>query len=332
VSFEHPRLLPALLLLLPLFLGALIHWRKRRALLDLFPGGGAGPDSETIRRRYALSTAAFLVFFACLVLALAGPRRGFRWIEDFRRGSGLVLALDLSLSMDIRDGGGSSRLERAVAVGRALVRHPAAGGETRSYAAVIGKGSAVPALPLTGDTEAVLNFLEGISTAAITGRGTNLERLVDAAAGAYPPGFPGRRRILLFSDGEALEGNLPAALDRAAAADITILALGFGSEAGSPLSGGAGEDSPPISRQERTVLEDAARRTGGVYIDGMREDAARLLEEALSRLDAGTLRREGGRALRKEARPVASAFIMAGLAAFILSKAYGLRRKPRGAP
>jgi Ca-activated chloride channel family protein len=329
VSFEHPRLLPALLLLLPLLLGALIHWRKRRALLDLFPGGGAGPDSETIRRRYALSTAAFLVSLACLILALAGPRRGFRWIEDFRRGSGLVLALDLSLSMDIRDGGGPSRLERAVAIGQALVLQPVAGGETRSYAAVIGKGSAAPALPLTGDTEAVLNFLEGISTAAITGRGTNLERLVDAATGAYPPGFPGRRRILLFSDGEALEGNLPAALDRAAAADIAILALGFGSEAGSPLPGGAGA---LISRQERAVLEDAARRTGGVYIDGMREDAARLLEEALSRLDAGTLRREGGRALRREARPVAPVFILAGLAAFILSKACDLRRKPREAP
>jgi Ca-activated chloride channel family protein len=202
----------------------------------------------------------------------------------------------------------------------------------------------VLALPLTTDREAVLNFFEGISTAAITGRGTNLESLVNAAAGAFKSGFPGKRWIILFSDGEALQGNLNAALDKAVAADIAIIALGLGSEAGAPVpnaavsgdavgvgdaSGNEGGGRPVISRLERAVLENAARRTGGRYIDGMRDDAARVLRETLARAGAANTRQGNAAgenaAFRRESRSVAHLFILAAIAAFALSKLPGLR-------
>jgi Ca-activated chloride channel family protein len=347
MSFDHPRFLFALLFLVPLLAGSALHYRRRRIVLDLFPGA-LGPASGSLRRRYWLSSAAFFVFFACAVIALAGPRQGYILVPDYRRGTDVVLALDLSRSMDARDGGGPSRLERAAAIARTLVAgEPAAlsaaampgarGGEPARYAAAIGKGSGVLALPLTTDTEAVLNFLEGISTAVITGRGTNLESLVNAAAGAFKSGFPGKRRIVLFSDGETLQGNLNAALDKAAAADIAIIALGLGSEAGAPVpngggAGGGGDDTNgrlPVTHREPAVLENAARRTGGRYIDAMRDDAARLLRESLERLGAAE-RRQGEAAFRRESRSVAHLFILAAVAAFALSKLPGLRRKNRG--
>jgi Ca-activated chloride channel family protein len=120
MSFDRPRLLIALFFLIPLLLGAVLHYRRRRVVLSLFPG------LANLRLRYRLSSASFFVFFACAVIALAGPRQGFVLIPDHRRGTDLVFALDLSRSMDARDGGGPSRLERAAAIVRSLV----AGGDS----------------------------------------------------------------------------------------------------------------------------------------------------------------------------------------------------------
>jgi Ca-activated chloride channel family protein len=313
LSFDHKEYLFALFLLVPAALAMAIHWRRQGSFLNLFRGG-SGPDLKQIRRRYLLSSLAFLAFCGCMAIALAGPRQGFVLAPDHRRGSDMVLALDLSRSMDARDGGGASRLERAAAIARELVAGE--GGNVR-WAVAIGKGSGVLAIPLTNDAETVLGFLEGISGAALTGQGTNLEDLLDAAIRAFKSGFPGKRWILLFSDGEALQGNFPAALERALAADIAIVSLGLGTEAGAPVPG-----QPVTSRLERALLENAARRSGGAYIDGMGDDAAKLVREKL--------RESGGPGnFRRESRPLAHLFILAGIAAFGFSRLAGKSRRPR---
>jgi Ca-activated chloride channel family protein len=321
LTFERPFFLACLFLLAPVFLGMLIHYARRRAVFGFFQGG-TGPLPRKIKRRYWISSILFLAFFAAVVIALAGPRQGYVLVPETRRGIDAVIALDLSRSMDARDGGGPSRLERAADIARELVR---GGGGASRYAAAIGKGTGMLALPLTADAEALLSFFAGVSTASLTGRGTNLEHLVDAASGAFKSGFPGKRFIVLFSDGEALQGSFSAALDRARAAHITIVAVGTGSEAGAPVpDGAAGEDA--ITRLERAVLENAARRTGGVYVDGMRDDAARVIRDALS-TDASFRAETAG--YRREARPVGHFFILAGVAAFAASRWAG--KRPRDA-
>jgi Ca-activated chloride channel family protein len=98
VSFENPRLLAALFLLLPLALGMIFHYLRRRRVLELFP------DPVELRRRYGISSLFFLVFVACLIIALAGPHWGTRLVPEFRRGADVVLAIDLSRSMEAQIG------------------------------------------------------------------------------------------------------------------------------------------------------------------------------------------------------------------------------------
>ena len=298
----------------------LIHYVRLRAVSGFFRGG-TGPLPGEIKRRYGVSSALFLVFFACGVIALAGPRQGFVFVPETRRDIDAVIALDLSRSMDARDGGGPSRLERAAAIARELVEE---GGGAARYAVAIGRGTGTLALPLTADTEALSAFFAGVSTASLTGRGTNLEHLVDAASGAFKSGFPGKRFIVLFSDGEALQGSLSAALERARAAHITLIAVGTGTETGAPVPGGAAEEAL-TTRLERAVLENAATRTGGVYVDGMRDNASRVIRDALS--TEASFRTEAG--YRREPRPVGHFFILAGVLAFAASKGAGLCRRKR---
>jgi Ca-activated chloride channel family protein len=211
------------------------------------------------------------------------------------------------------------------------------------FGSAIGKGRGVLALPLTGDTEAIGGFLSALSGSAVTGRGTNLESLVDAAAAAFQDAFPSRRRIVLLSDGEALEGALNAAADRAAAAEITIIAVGIGSGEGGVVPPGnddlPGEDRLPVVRSLRIdALRDAAERTGGFYIDGNRSNAATRLAEHLSSLASGGSLSPGGdlppeaaaKDFRREQRPLAHIFIIAALILMGISKIMEKGRQKNG--
>jgi Ca-activated chloride channel family protein len=179
-------------------------------------------------------------------------------------------------------------------------------------------------------------FLEGISTSRITGRGTDPEKLVDAAAAAFKDEFPGKRRIILFSDGEALSGNLAAACDRCLARDIGIIAVGLGTEPGGPVppagvfpgfdpAAGEPDGQGIISRADPAALRGAAARTGGLYIDGNTGAAEGLLAECLAHDGASGPRQaedpgSGETGFRREPKSRRYVFILAALAFFGLSK------------
>ncbi|MDR2111366.1 MAG: VWA domain-containing protein [Spirochaetaceae bacterium] len=317
MSFDNPKTLFALILLAPFFAAMGPHYRKRRGVLFfLFPLPAARriPLIREFRFRYLLSGLCFGLFLGGLIIALAGPRWGTRLTPEFRRGVDVVLAMDLSRSMDVRDmvsprGETISRLDRGIAAAAELVR---ASGGIR-FGVAIGKGNGILALPLTGDTEAVLGFLEGLSGQAITGRGTNLERLLDAAQSAFRDTFPTRRRIILFSDGEPLSGSLNAALDRALGADIAVVALGLGTERGGPVP--AAGDAPATSFLRSGTLRNAAERTGGIYVDGSGQDAAPILIKYVASLGS-----ESSGAYRREPKFQWHLFVIAALAALGMSK------------
>jgi Ca-activated chloride channel family protein len=243
-----------------------------------------------LRLRYCCSVFFFLVFIASLIIALAEPHWGYRQVPEFRRGEDVVLAFDLSRSMDVPDAfspeGPVSRLDRAAALARELVDVMAGRTGELRFAVAVGKGMGILTLPLTDDAEAILGFLEGLSSSTVTGRGTNLESLVEAAAGAFREDFPTWRRIILFSDGEGLSGSFSAAVEQAKKAEIRISAVGMGTETGGavPLDEGylLGEDGLPVySFLREEALRNAAEDTGGVYLTGNREDAAVLLAEQI---------------------------------------------------
>jgi Ca-activated chloride channel family protein len=343
LTFETPAFLFALLGLIPLILVWLLRFRIMEGRFREAAFGVPLP-----RRRYVLSGLFFGIFLVLLVLALAGPRWGSRVAAEYRRGLDVVFALDLSRSMEIRDvpgrpgGAEVSRLER----GLEIARETAAALPGVRFAAAVGKGRGLLAVPLTGDMGAVLAFFEGLGGLSLTGRGTNLEALVDAAASAFNTPFPARQIIVLVSDGEALSGSLQGALEGLREAGITLIALGLGSDEGSPVPDAAGSEAQgaistapsvpavtpavipaasALSRREGEVLRYAAEWTGGIYIDGNDHTAAALLGEHLKSLAPET-QFQGG---RREPEPRRHLFIIAAILAFGASKLCMMRRRKR---
>jgi Ca-activated chloride channel family protein len=194
------------------------------------------------------------------------------------------------------------------------------------FAVAVGKGSAVLALPLTEDTESLGAFFRGVSGAGISSGGTDLERLLDVALGAFQPDFPARTKILLLSDGESLSGSLQQAAERSAAAGAAIIAVGLGSATGAEVPDLKREDgSAVLSRLRENDLRAAAQRSGGLYLDGAQPDAAEALRKHIAAAASETAL-EG---YRRESVARGHWFLLAALAAFALSRLVetGFRRK-----
>jgi Ca-activated chloride channel family protein len=319
LGFENPGFLPALAAIIPLVI--LDMFRLRAVKSRFFAAAGRSPGP-----RYVYSSLFFWAFLALVISALAGPCWGSRTEAGYRRELDVVFAVDLSRSMEIRDvppfpgkGGAVSRLNRGLRIAAETLR--AAPGAR--FAAAAGKGRGFLAVPLTDDTEAVLAFLEGIAGFSLTGRGTNLEALVDAAASAFGTPFPSRRHIVLISDGEALSGSLRGALDRLRDEGISLSALALGSDEGSPVPAGEEGGPPVLSRRQEEALRYAADRTGGLYIDGNSDTAAALLGAHIRSLSPEAKLSGRGR----EPEPRRHLCIIAAILAFGASKLCLTRRK-----
>ena len=186
----------------------------------------------------------------------------------------------------------------------------------------MGKGRGVLAVPLTEDTEAVSGVLDALSSDMMSSRGTNLEHLIGAAETAFLDNAPAGRQIILFSDGDDLSGSLAHAVERAKLKDITVCAVGLGSISGAPVPASPGESALIRSSLHADALRGAVERCGGLYIDGNRADAPRLLAEAVIP-SAGS----SSWVFREEAASYWHVFVMLGIVFLCVSMSFRLKRR-----
>jgi Ca-activated chloride channel family protein len=313
--YDAPIVLAGFIILIPFALFEVIHYRKRGKTLSRL-----NILQKEHKTRFVLSAIFFALFLACGIIALAGPRWGTRSVMEYKRGVDVVFAFDVSRSMEVADIE-PSRLGRAVSVARETT---GAVGNVRIGAA-FGKGRGVLALPLTWDINAVLAFLNSLLTESQTGTGTNLESIIDASARAFLASFPAKHLIVLFSDGETLTGSLQASIDRARNEGISVVTVGFGTEAGGvvpqkiildPETGEPVGHEQIVSTRKWDALQNAADRSGGVFIDGNAPDAASTLTRYIKSLAPET----GISSYKIEAAPHRQLFVLAALAFLILSK------------
>lgn len=294
--FQRPFLVSALIL----FALVLLFRRGFLSSLRWYPS-----------RAFFLSGICGLLFIACIFIALAEPHWGWRGLREIHHGLDCIIAVDLSKSMEGRDmdKGEKSRLEKGLEILREIL--PVL--ENRRFAVVIGKGRGMPVIPLSSDTEAVLSFLDSLSPASISGRGTNLESLIDAALRSFMPSSPGFPVILLLSDGEELTGSLAEAGNRAFLSGVHIAALGLGSGEGIELHDG--ENGKVISRLRGDLLQKTAMDTGGIYINGNEEAGEAELLRWLMEKGEKTQMSE-----RRVKQPRWRLFVLAALLFFAVSK------------
>lgn len=225
---------------------------------------------------------------ALIVLALARPQWGEQPNEESVRTRDLVVALDVSDSMrceDVRP----SRLNRSIETLQRLLPQL----EGNRLAVVIFSGDAYPLLPLTTDLSAVGVFLDGVEAGMVALPGSNLERAVAASLELLPDEGEGRV-LMLFSDGENLQGDVDAATAALENAGVGLVGLVAGTERGGPIpeadrNGGVHykRDSggqPVVTRAHPEVLQAIADELDGEVVSLSDADVVREVAAAIERV------------------------------------------------
>jgi len=238
--------------------------------------------SDELGKKMKMSAAFFFLFAVFAVIAVLNPKWGTQLtVSEYRRGLDTVFAIDVSRSMDIHDAqtdGAQSRLERGALIASETVKAVTGA----RFAVAIGRSKGYLSVPLAWDNEAPLSFLHALDAASMTGRSTNLEALLEAAADAFDESSPAKKVIVLVSDGESLGGILGNALNRCIKEDIIVNTVALGSDKGRPVPQYSNNaEASIISRRDTAVMRMAAEKTDGIYIDGSRDDAAVVLANHL---------------------------------------------------
>ncbi len=275
--FAEPSWLWGGLVLLPLLLLRLAsHLRAARQLPGLVSPrlahrlvNGAGPA-----RRWTVFALQSLAI-ACLFAALARPQWGYEEIETEFDARNLLLAIDTSRSM-MADDLPPNRLSRAKLAAKDIVLSL----PDDRIGLVAFAGRPFLQAPLTSDHEAVLEAIDQLDTETIPRGGTNLSAAVALALETVKEAELGPSALVLFSDGEALEGldEVERTRKRAAEAGLTVLAVGVGTAGGAiiPETDDAGQILPGVFVKDengqvvRTRLTTEALRAlaadGGHYL------------------------------------------------------------------
>ncbi|RAP41925.1 hypothetical protein BYZ73_08215 [Rhodovulum viride] len=243
------------------------------ALATAFHAAGSAPV-----RRHARSIALGAAWIA-LVAALAGPRQ--ERVLDVLPASGrdIVLALDLSGSMEREDfrlnGQTVSRLAAVQAVAAAFVRGRVG---DRVGLVVFGERAYVAAAP-THDLAAVADVIEGLqigvsgkATAIADGLGLAIRRLRDRDGGS--------RVILLLSDGRDTTGPVDPVAAARAARDLGMRVYTI-------ALGPADLTDDPVSRDavDADTLRRIAEAAGGKTFRVRTTDDLEAVAEAVDRLE-----------------------------------------------
>ena len=218
------------------------------------------------------------------IIALAGPTWERIEQPSFRTDQSLVIALDLSSSMNAQDIT-PNRLTRAkLKILDILERRQGA-----QVALIVYSANAFTVTPLTSDTDTIIALINSIDTSIMPSRGSYPALAIDKGLQLLNQASVSNGEIILVTDGGITSDSFSSA-QKLRDEGYRLSALGIGSMNGAPIpkeTGGFITDSTgqiTISRLEVDDLKDLVEIGGGSYtsITSNDQDIDTLLSEVYS--------------------------------------------------
>lgn len=215
------------------------------------------------------------------IIALAGPTLERLPSPVFRNDSALVIALDLSRSMDAEDIKPSRLIRARYKIADLLKRRK--DGQT---ALLVYAEDAFTVTPLTDDTETIASQLEALTTDIMPAQGSRAEAAIKLAVQLMQQAGLLKGEILLITDGVDTNAALGAARELN---EYTLSVLGVGTAEGAPIAlpnGGFLKDEHGaivVPKLDQEKLAELASAGGGVYQSITADD--KDIETVLANLD-----------------------------------------------
>jgi len=223
------------------------------------------------RPRRVLRFGLQLLGLSLALISLAQPRWGYTFEDVKRKGLDLLIAVDTSRSMlsnDVQP----NRLERVKLVTQDLINEL----QGDRVALIAFAGRAFLQAPLTIDYDAVVEAINDLDTKTIPEGGTNISSAIALATQTFGKSAVGNRALIIFTDGEELNGDAVKTAKAAADAGVRIFTVGIGTAQGSliPITGDDGQTAFVKDSSGQVVksklddkrLREIAEVAGGFYL------------------------------------------------------------------
>jgi len=262
--FDHPEYLYLLLLIPALAFIQLFFAARRKKAIKRF-GNPELVEHLMPDVSYSRPVAKFyllILALIALIFTLAAPQFGTRLATIQRKGIELIIALDVSNSMNATDIE-PSRLERAKQAISSLTDRL----KNDRIGLIVFAGQAHVQLPITTDYVSAKMFLSGINTGMVPVQGTAIGEAINMAVTSFSPQEDINRALIVITDGENHEDDAVGAAKNAAEKGVMVYTVGMGLPQGAPI---------PVGRQG-DFLRD---RDGNVVITKLNEDMLRQIAKA----------------------------------------------------
>lgn len=283
-KFEHIEYLH-LLWLIPVMLFIyiiMLRWRKKafsrfaesRLIQQIMP--------NLSERKTHLKVWLQIFAFALVIVAMANPQLGSKLEEVKREGIDLMIALDVSNSMNAEDLQ-PNRLERAKQIITKVVDKL----KGDRIGIIVFAGEAYIQLPITSDYSAAKLFLTTINTGYIPTQGTAIGNAIELATKALTAREEEQQRskvVLVITDGENHEDDALTAAKKATEKGVIVHTMGFGSPNGVPIPVYKNnkmvgyktdkDGTTIITKLNESLLQQVAAAGNGIYIRGTNSNAS----------------------------------------------------------
>src|SRR5438132_4496775 len=332
MSFGAPEWLWGLLLI-PILMAFFIRAERLglRRLQEFVSARLLPQLAGTVNRpRRVVRFALQLLGLSFGLLSLTQPRWGYTYEDVKRKGIDRLFAVDTSRSMlsnDVQP----NRLERVKLAAQDLVNQL----EGVRVGLVAFAGRAFLQAALTIDYEAAVESINDLDTKTIPEGGTNISEAINLAVNTFGKSAAGNRALIIFTDGEELNGDAAKTTKSATDAGVRIFTVGVGTPQGSliPINSDDGgtafvKDSAGQvvkSKLDEKRLREVAQATGGFYLhldDGPRT-MSQLYSQGLANMkEADIDARLGRRPIERYEWPLGAAML-----ALTMSILIGERKK-----
>ncbi|MDK2842936.1 MAG: Ca-activated chloride channel [Anaerophaga sp.] len=270
--FEHPEYLYLLLIIPVLAFMQLVFQHQRKKKLKKFGNieliSHLMPDVSFVRP--AVKFYLLLLALTTLIITIASPQFGTKLETVKRKGIEVIIALDVSNSMNATDVE-PSRLARAkLAIERLTDRLV-----NDRIGLIVFAGEAYVQLPITTDYASAKLFLSNIDTNIVPTQGTAIGSAIRLATNSFSQQKDINRAIVVITDGENHEDNAIAAAKEAKEKGIKVYTVGMGSPEGAPIPVSPNnpnsfmkdnDGNVVITKMNAALLKEIAEVADGKYI------------------------------------------------------------------
>ena len=273
IHFAQSQYLLLILLIPFFFVGYALFRRERNRKIAKLGNpqllGLLMPERSKAKGWVRISFFAVAWFF--FAIGLSRPQMGAKIKESTRKGSEIMIALDVSNSMLAQDYY-PNRLERAkLAISRLVDKL-----HGDRVGLIVFAGQSFVQLPITTDYVSAKIFLGTIGTESVPVQGTALGDAINTAIKSFSSEAQmqqDNKAIILITDGENHEDDPVEAARMAAEVGIRVFCIGVGSPEGKPIPYGPDGDlmkdkdgNIVVTRLDEKILEEVAIAGGGAYI------------------------------------------------------------------